>query len=621
MVPPPRRSASIRQGKRGDVLAFSPGSPRPLAFDVTAMPRDQSSDAREVPESRPLGLDPRFHAATARLTGGLSPLALGQAYADWAQHLALSPDKQIELGQKATRKWQRLFAYCAHASVDSGCPLCIEPLPQDKRFAGESWRRWPFTGLYQGFLLTQQWWHNATTDVPGVSPHHDDIVSFTVRQILDVVSPANSPFLNPEVIDQTLRQGGMNFIRGMVNFWEDWRRSATGEKPVGTEAFQVGRDVAVTPGKVVFRNRLIELIQYSPATEKVYADPILIVPAWIMKYYILDLSRDNSLVRYLVEKGHSVFVISWKNPTEAERDLGMEDYRRLGIMAALDAVSTIVPARQVHAVGYCLGGTLLAIAAAAMERDGDRRLRSATMFAAQTDFTEAGELMLFIDEDQVRFLEDMMATQGYLDARQMAGAFQLLRSNDLIWSTMVRDYLMGERTPMIDLMAWNADATRLPARMHSEYLRRLFLNNDLAESRYSVGGKPVSLRDIRVPIFAVSTITDHVAPWRSVYKIQMLTDADVTFVLSNGGHNAGIVNPPGHPHRHHRIATHKESETYIDPDAWQQTAVEMQGSWWPCWLDWLDRQSSEKSAPPGMGAPDKGYAPLGDAPGTFVLDR
>jgi polyhydroxyalkanoate synthase len=586
------------------------------------MPKDQSTQVRrpsDADESGSLGLDQPFHAAIAHLTGGLSPLALGQAHADWVQHLALSPDKQAELVQKAIRKWQRLFAYCSRAPVDKACPVCIEPLPQDSRFADEQWQRWPFNGLYQSFLLTQQWWHNATTDVPGVSRHHEEIVSFAARQILDVVSPANSPFVNPEVIEQTLRQGGMNFVRGALNLWEDWQRLATGDKPVGAEAFQVGHNVAVTPGKVVFRNRLIELIQYAPTTRQVYVEPILIVPAWIMKFYILDLSPDNSFVRYLVGKGHSVFVISWKNPDEGDRDLDMEDYRRLGIMAALDAVSAVTAAERVHAVGYCLGGTLLAIAAAAMARAGDERLASVTLFAAQTDFTEAGELTLFIDEDQVRFLENMMAEQGYLDSRQMASAFQLLRSNDLIWSTMVRDYLMGERRPMIDLMAWNADSTRMPCRMHAEYLRRLFLNNDLTEGRFEVEGKPVSLRDIRVPLFAVSTISDHVAPWRSVYKIQMLTDADVTFVLSNGGHNAGIVNPPGHPYRHHQIATHNERETYVDPDAWQGSARKMEGSWWPCWLDWLSRQSSEKRTPPGMGAPDKGYAPLCDAPGTYVL--
>jgi polyhydroxyalkanoate synthase len=589
-----------------------------------------SSNVREPPsltnrlalpeERRLFSLDRPMHAATARLTAGISPLALLQAYSDWAQHLLFSPDKQAALVGKAVRKWSRYVDYCLRAAADPDCETCIEPLPQDKRFARGAWQKQPFKVIYQGFLLTQQWWHNATTGIEGVSKHHEDIISFVARQLLDMVSPANFPLTNPEVVDATIKQGGMNFVRGAANFWEDWQRLVNGARPVGTEAFQVGRDVAVTPGKVVFRNRLIELIQYAPITDKVYAEPVLIVPAWIMKYYILDLSPANSLVKYLVEKGHTVFMISWKNPTSEDRDLSLEDYRRLGVKAALDAVSAIIPERPINALGYCLGGTLLAIAAAAMRRNGDERLRSLTLLAGQMDFTEAGELMLFIDEDQVSFLEDIMAEQGYLDTRQMAGAFQLLRSNDLIWSTMVQTYLLGERRPMIDLMAWNADATRMPSRMHSDYLRHLFLNNDLAEGRYQVDGRPVSLRDIRLPIFAVSTIADHVAPWRSVYKIQMLTDADVTFVLSNGGHNAGIVSPPSYPRRRHQIATHRENEQYLDPDAWQQAAVHHEGSWWPCWQDWLIKHSSDQVSPPLMGSPQMGYAILGDAPGTYVLE-
>ena len=299
------------------------------------------------------------------------------------------------------------------------------------------------------------------------------------------------------ILRHTIGAGGLNLLKGWQNWIEDWERAISGKKPIGAENFVVGRDVARTPGKIVYRNRLIELIQYAPATAAVRPEPVLIVPAWIMKYYILDLSPENSLVKYLTEQGFTVFMISWKNPGPDDRDLGMEDYRTLGVMSALDVVNAIVPNQKVHAAGYCLGGTLLSIAAAAMARDDDDRLATKTLFAAQTDFTEAGEIMLFIDESQIAFLEDMMWEQGFLDSRQMAGAFQMLRTNDLIWSHVIHDYMLGGRQQMTDLMAWNADATRMPYRMHSEYLRSLFLNNDLAEGRFLAGGKPITLTDIR----------------------------------------------------------------------------------------------------------------------------
>jgi polyhydroxyalkanoate synthase len=398
---------------------------------------------------------------------------------------------------------------------------------------------------------------------------------------------------------------------------EDWERAISGKPPVGAEQFQVGRNIAVTPGKVVYRNHLIELIQYAPSTDKVRPEPVLIVPAWIMRYYILDLSPENSLVKYLTDRGFTVFMISWRNPGPDDRDLGMEAYRTRGVMDALGAVTQIVPNHQVHAVGYCIGGTLLAIAAATMARDGDDRLKSITLLAAQTDFTDAGELMLFINESQLSFIEDMMWEQGFLDSRQMAGAFQLLRSSDLIWSRMVRDYLLGERRPMTDLMAWNADSTRMPYRMHSEYLRHLFLDNDLAEGRYVAAGKPVALSDIRAPIFAVGTTWDHVAPWRSTYKLHLQVDTEVTYLLGTGGHNMGIVSPPGIDHRSFQVMTKRPDERYLDPEAFQALAPRQEGSWWPQCIRWLEARSGEWTAPPAMGAP--GYEPLAEAPGTYVL--
>jgi polyhydroxyalkanoate synthase len=567
-------------------------------------------------------VDRSVHAAIARFTMGISPAALAACYLDWATHLASAPGKQMQLIQKGARKFVRLAHYlgqCATRGTDA--ESCIQPLPQDQRFVSEAWQKWPYNLIYQSFLLQQQWWHNGTTGVRGVTKQHENAIEFAARQILDVFAPSNFLLTNPELQRRTMQQAGMNFWRGAQNFWDDWQRAVGGKKPAGTEAFRIGRDVAITRGKVVYRNRLIELIQYAPATEKVRPEPILIVPAWIMKYYVLDLSLQNSLVKYLTEQGFTVFMISWKNPEPEDRDLGIDDYRKLGVMTALDVVGAVLPEQPVHAVGYCIGGTLLSITAAAMAREGNKRLRSITLLAAQTDFHEAGELMLFINESQVTFLEDMMWEQGFLDGKQMAGAFQILRSNDLIWSRNLREYLMGERGQMTDLMAWNADTTRMPYRMHSEYLRNLYLNNDLAEGRCLVDGKPVALTDIEAPIFVVGTVRDHVAPWRSVHKIHLLAESEITFLLTTGGHNAGIVSEPGRKNRSYQIKTKNREDHYIDPDTWAAVVPHQDGSWWPEWVAWLERRSSGLVSPPRMAAPEAGYAALADAPGLYILQE
>ncbi len=567
-------------------------------------------------------LDHMRVATAAQFSGGLSPAAMALSLADWSMHLAASPGKRLELVAKAARKVTRLMAHTAIAMFDAEAPPAIEPLPGDNRFRGPGWAKAPYSFLAQSFLLHQQWWHNATSDVPGLEPHHRDVVAFMARQMLDVFSPSNNPFTNPAVIDKWRETGGMNFLQGWRNWQEDVQRLAAKEPPAGTENFTVGREVAVTPGKVVYRNRLIELIQYAPSTETVTAEPVLIVPAWIMKYYILDLSPPNSLIRHLVGQGKTVFCISWHNPGPEDRDVAFDDYRREGVMAALEAVNAILPGRKVHATGYCLGGTLMSIAAAAMAGAGDDRLASLTLFAAQTDFTEPGELALFIDHSQMQTLESMMWQRGYLSADQMAGAFQMLRTNDLVWSHLVHDYLMGERDQMVDLMAWNADATRMPYRMHAEYLRRLYLDNELATGRFLVDGRPAALQNIRVPLFVVGTERDHVAPWASVYKIHYLTDTDVTFVLTSGGHNAGIVSEPGHGRRHYRVATREARGLCHGPAEWAAAATLKDGSWWEEWTGWLDARSAAKRvAPPAMGNAKKGYKAEADAPGTYVLEK
>jgi len=571
--------------------------------------------ANSLPASESYPLDRAFHAMLARFTGGISPVALSLAWLDWSAHLAAAPERQMQMFRSGLRDTGRFLQAVAHATSQKPWSV-IEPQGRDRRFKDPQWEAAPFNLLAQAFLLTERWWHDATTGVRGVSHANEAVVEFSVRQMLDMLAPSNFAATNPQVLEKAFQSGGENFVFGWQNWCSDLMRLLSISKPAGDEQFVVGRTVAASPGKVVYRNDLIELIQYHPTTAQVRPEPILIVPAWIMKYYILDLSPQNSLVRFLTGQGFTVFAISWRNPDAKDRDVAFDDYRKLGVMAALDTIGRIIPDRKTHALGYCLGGTLLSIAAAAMAREGDRRLGTITLLAAQTDFTEAGELTLFINESQVAFLEDMMWQRGYLDTTQMAGAFQLLRSNELIWSRLSRDYLMGESSQPSDLMAWNADATRLPYRMHSEYLRKLFLDNDLAEGRYRVEGRSVSLSDIHAPMFVVGTLADHVAPWRSVYKIHYQADADVTFLLTSGGHNAGVVAPPDEPWHNYQVMTKAADAPYVGPDEWLKLAPHVEGSWWPEWAKWLAARSGAPCDPPSIGVGGVGGLP--DAPGDYV---
>jgi polyhydroxyalkanoate synthase subunit PhaC len=560
-------------------------------------------------------IDRYLHSVLSNIYG-TSPGSLSTSYFDWLFHLALSPGRMTDLTINA---WEKTALFANYA-IGNNCgrgkmECCAQPLPQDRRFIGEEWEKWPFNLYQQFFLLAEDWWQEATGSVRGVSQHHKDVVTFLTRQWLDMFSPLNFPITNPHIIKTTFEQKGTNFIEGLKNYSEDLRHLITGEPPVGANNYIVGNNIACTKGKVIYRNKLIELIQYEPETKEVYAEPILIVPAWIMKYYILDLSPKNSLVKYLVEKGHTVFMISWKNPDATYRNVSFEDYLNLGIMDAINQVSEIFPNQKIHATGYCLGGTLLSIAAAYMAKIGNDLLKSVTLFAAQVDFEEAGELLLFIDESQISYLEDSMWQKGFLDSKRMSGTFYMLRSHDLIWSRIVENYMLGKRSSLNDLMAWNADATRMPYRMHSEYLRKLFLNNDLSEARFKINGKTILLSDIRSFIFAVSTQRDHVAPWKSVYKINLFTNTEITFLLTSGGHNAGIISEPDHPRSSYQVSTINNTDRYISPDIWQQKTPSQQGSWWPVWQQWLVNHSSGKIKAPTINKA------ICDAPGNYVMEK
>ncbi|GAB7540604.1 PHA/PHB synthase family protein [Cupriavidus sp. 8B] len=571
--------------------------------------------------AEPDQLDEQLRSMLAGATQGMSLASLWLAGLDWALHLAVSPGKvATALGQWVSG------AVAATGGMWPG-PAAAEPTPgvpappSDLRFADPAWLQWPYRCWRDAFHNHEALWESLTRGLPGVSPHHERLVSFCARQVLDTLSPGNAWWLNPVVLRATAASGGANLLNGAQHWQHDMQNAvadlARAPKLRRAPAFKVGRDVAITPGKVVFRNALIELIQYAPASAEVWREPVLIVPSWILKYYILDLQPRDSMVRYLVEQGHTVFMISWKNPGAEARDFGLNDYLRLGVQAALRAVQERCPDTLIHAAGYCLGGTLLSICAAALSRDDSGLpLQSLTLFASETDFSEPGELGLFIDSSALSTLDSMMGQQGYLDGSQMAAAFQMLHSRDLVWSRMMSEYLLGKRLRPNDLVSWNRDVTRLPFRMHSECLHKLFLNNDLAEGRYCVDGRPVALADIGMPIFAVGTEHDHVSPWRSVYKLHLLTSAPLTFLLTSGGHNAGIVADPSHPGRRYRVETRAAQATYGSPERYLSTAERHDGSWWPCWQGWLASHSTSR-VPPRDAAPGA----LADAPGRYVLER
>ena len=586
---------------------------------VTDIPRSRAVVPVEkdaAPDDIYRAMDSYVHAGLARLTGGASPYSAVQAWSDWILHTSRAPGRQAELFKRGVENSLKLASFMAQTATGQTPAPPFQAKDYDHRFVHKGWSAAPFSVWSQSFLAAQDWWQFAARPLPGLSKQDSDRVGFALRQLLDTVSPSNFPLMNPEIIEETKRTHGRNLIEGAEHLAKDAVHTLTQERKPAPKGYEIGKDIACTPGEVVFRNEIFELIQYAPQTEAVIAEPVLIVPAWIMKYYVLDLSPHNSLINHLVGEGFTVFAISWVNPSRDQAELSLDDYRTGGVMQAIDVIGEIVPDQRIHANGYCLGGTMLGIVAATMARDGDDRLASATLMAAQLDFLEAGELLLFLDESQVAFLEDMMRDQGYLDRPQMARAFAAIRSEDLIYSRAVRRYLLGKEDMPTDLGVWNGDTTRMPARMHGEYLRSLFLENRLTAGRFAVGGRVIALKDIDVPMFVLGTETDHIAPWRSVYKTALFTVNDLTFVLTSSGHNGGILSEPGHPGRHYRIGHREAGANYMSPDTWLEAHDPVDGSWWPEWVTWLRAQSSgEVPARPTRA----GEASLGLAPGTYIF--
>jgi polyhydroxyalkanoate synthase len=591
----------------------------PTTADSTADYSRRLGDRHLLDSDALENIDRMTNIALGQLSGGVSPASLAMAYLDWTVHLASSPGKQFQLGAKAMRKAMRLGAYALSSAVTGNAEPCIKPLPGDHRFDHPGWQRFPYNVVYQGFLLNQQWWHNATTGMRGVSKHGEAAVWFTAKQILDMTAPCNVPCLNPgdrrddrpgarrqpRARRRVLRRGHAPLAarreagrhRGLPRRRKPRRHAGQGGLPQpadGTDPILADhrhRAARTGPDAVGVDD---EVLHPRPLAAQLAGQ----VPGRSRPYGVHDLVAQ---------------------PGPEHRNLGMEDYRKLGTLAAIDAISEILPGRKIHAVGYCLGGILLTIAAAAMARDGDDRLASVTLFTTMTDFTDVGEINVFMDASEVTLLEDMMWEKGYLGHKQVSGGFQLLKSADLIWSKMVREYYLGQREPMFDLMAWNADGTRMPYRQHSEVLRRLYVDNELFEGKYMVEGRAISISNIHVPIFAVAASADHVAPWHSVYKLHLQSDAtELTFVLTSGGHNVGIVNEPGARAARTSSASAASGERFLDAETWKERTPSSPGSWWPAWQKWLVEHSSGSEAAPPMGAPDKGYAPLCDAPGTYI---
>ncbi len=537
---------------------------------------------------------------------------LGQVAEYWLS----DPQRTAELQNRLGKTYLELWAASAKRLTGEPTEDVITPAPTDKRFSDPEWTSNQFFDfLKQLYLLTSQWADRLVADAAGLDAHTRQKAEFYVRQIVNAIAPSNFVLTNPELLRETFGSSAENLVRGMRMLAEDIEAGGGELKIRQSDAskFEVGRDLAVTPGKVIFQNELMQLIQYEPTTETVLKRPLLIVPPWINKFYVLDLTPEKSFIKWCVDQGLTVFVISWVNPDQHLSQKSFEDYVREGPLAALDAIKDAIGEDKVHAIGYCVGGTLLTVTLAAMAARKDDRIVSATLFAAQVDFTHAGDLKIFVDEEQVAAIEKKMAEHGYLEGSAMAGVFNMLRSNDLIWPYVINNYLKGKAPFPFDLLYWNSDATRMPAANHSFYLRNCYLDNKLSKGKMVLGNSLIDLKAVKIPIYNLATREDHIAPPRSVMVGSKCFGGDVRFVVAGSGHIAGVINPPAK--RKYQYWTGPKPRN-ADIAGWLAKAKEHAGSWWPDWLLWITRQSPTEvpARVPGAGA----LKAIEDAPGSYV---
>ncbi len=549
-------------------------------------------------------------------TGNPDPLNIGGAFMEMTTKLMSNPARLVQAQMGFWQDYLTLWSNTARRMMGENVDAVIEEPKGDRRFKDEAWRENEvFDFIRQSYLLSARYFTSAVNSADGLDPKTSQKVDFYMRQFVDAMSPANFVMTNPEVLRKTAETGGTNLLKGLSNLLFDLERGKGKLRIRMTDdsKFKVGENIAVTPGKVVFQTPLMQLIQYSPTTEKVLKRPLVIFPPWINKFYILDLRPKNSFIRWAVDQGHTVFVASWVNPDEALAEKGFDDYMTEGVLAALDAIEQATGVREVNAIGYCLGGTLLATTLAYMATKRDNRIKSATYFVTMTDFEEAGELGVFIDEEQLKALEEKMGKRGFLDGREMATTFNMLRANDLIWSFVVNNYLLGQDPFPFDLLYWNDDSTRMPARMHSFYLRRMYQQNDLCKpGSIELLGAKIDLRKIKVPSYLISTREDHIAPWKSTYRGTQLYKGPVRFVLAASGHIAGVVNPPDSGKYSHWV----NEELPESPDDWFAGATELAGSWWPDWHRWVS--ALDRTEVPARQPGDGKLTPIENAPGSYV---